>query len=94
MTNIKWGDNVKVSAKYRRQYYPRKWVSYDENHKGIFIGYRTIQDGYVDWDTGEYGTRESGNYFVPTKYIRCGLVVFSAYTNPVYVPLDKMELIK
>ena len=67
----------------------RQWVEVERaGAAGWIVGFRTIWDGYVDWDTGEYGQKESGNYFVPTGHRECVLVAFSPRQKPVNVPLD------
>lgn len=72
----------------------RQWAEVDHPPAdGWIVGFRTIYDGYVDWDTGEYGQKESGNYFVPTGHKECALVVFSPRQNPVNVPLDGFTML-
>ena len=85
------GQTVTVAKQYQRAYTAgrRNWLAVDiPPATGWIVGFRTIYDGYVDWDTGEYGQKESGNYFVPTGHHECALVVFSPRQNPVNVPLD------
>lgn len=51
------------------------------SRKGIFLGYRTLSDGYLDYDY------EEGNTFIPEKFFKVALVCLSERENPVYVPL-------
>ena len=46
--------------------------------EGIFVGYRTIQDGYTEW-----GGEECGNIWNPTKYKEAWLIV----TDPRHAPI-------
>jgi hypothetical protein len=85
------GTHVTVTKVYQRDRRGgrRKWLITDcEPSAGWIVGFRTIYDGYVDWDTGEYGQKESGNYFVPTGHHAAVLVSFSPRQNPVNVPID------
>lgn len=73
----------------------RKWFKRWVNSKyrqpvkfnGVFLGYRTLQDGYLESD------QHFGNYFVPEKFTQVALVSFSSTQNPVYVSLDRIRII-
>lgn len=55
---------------------------------GLFIGYRTVQEGYTEIN-GEYGP-----FFVPVNYKKVALVVKDENTNPVYVHLEDIQEIE
>lgn len=90
------GQRVTVTKIYQRGLSKggvRQWVEVEQAPaSGWIVGFRTIWDGYTDHDTGEYGERESGNYFVPTGHKECVLVSFSPRQNPVNVPLDSFTI--
>ena len=49
--------------------------------QGIFLGTRTLQDGWLDWPCDE------GCTFVPTRRYKVALVSPGPNKNPLYVPL-------
>jgi hypothetical protein len=55
-----------------------------EINKGIFLGYRYIKDGYI-----EYGI--VGNYFNHTKITKVALISPDSKRNPIYVPIDNLK---
>lgn len=90
------GKLVLVSKQYQRTCSGRHrtWQAVDiRATRGWIVGFRTIYDGYMDCDTGEYGEIESWYYFVHGQHINCILVSFAPRQNPVRVPLDGFELV-
>ena len=57
-----------------------------EKQSGIFLGLRTLSEGRVHYSQG------SGYEYTPERHWRVALVVYDARINPVYVPLDMMEI--
>lgn len=55
--------------------------------EGIYIGKRTLWNGY-----SRYEGEEEGMAFVPTEHFTAALVVFSEHQNPRYVPIDAIEV--
>jgi len=66
----------------RRHHRHWKIVELNTPSSGIFLGYRTIFNGYISYDM------EDGNSFVQTEKIKVALVCLSERENPIYVPLD------
>lgn len=90
------GKMVAVTKLFERAYSGnwRKWGSHDvEQVTGWIVGFRTIYDGYVDHEWGEYGERLGTSYFVQDKSHQCALVALSPRQNAVRVPLDGFELV-
>ena len=56
---------------------------------GLFLGYRTIVDGRVYW----LGPDGGGWCFMPEQYKRVAYVSPGTQQNPIYVPLDSIELL-
>ncbi len=52
---------------------------------GIFLGYRTLFDGFIERDYDE------GDQFTISKHYRVALVCLSERENPVYVPLNSIK---
>ncbi len=52
---------------------------------GIFLGYRTLANGYRNYYS------EGGFSFTPKAYLRAALVAFSERHNPVLVPLEHID---
>ena len=79
------GDRVSITKKYWRAYDSmdggRYWDTEAANATGIFLGYRSLSDGQVDW---------SGDECTYSRHctVKAALVSLNARTNPVYVPLD------
>lgn len=91
---LKLGDKVVCTTHYLRlsraglKTDNKVWVkrfAYPKPRAGLFLGYRTLQNGTRTYED------EVGYIFEPSEYIKAALVVFSEHTNPVYVPLDCME---
>jgi hypothetical protein len=98
MTNDKpvFGDLVTVYAvlKRRRRHLERGqgerkyWQPWPINKRtGLYIGYRTLYDGRVDWIDSEAGT-----VFYPESHFQAALVVFSERERPALVPFDKLRV--
>lgn len=88
-----FGDHVRVKNELRRRYEGGKkvWRPFAFSVQpwvGIFLGYRTLYDGRVEW-IGE----EEGNAFIPTNHYRVALVCRSERHNPVYVALEDVEVL-
>ncbi len=49
-------------------------------YEGIYIGYRTIQDGKTSWE-GE----EIGNIWIPSRHFECWLIVEDPRQKPIRV---------
>ena len=82
---MKMGDRVVITERYRKTRSGKYGVTQKRipfGKEGLFIGQRTIKEGWREFDS------ESGWYFVPKNHIRVALVVYSENENPVYVPLD------
>jgi len=63
------------------------WQHDPKVREGIYIGYRTVSDGFSEW----LGAEEGNGYTQYASY-RVALVVFSERENPVYVfPSDIQE---
>jgi hypothetical protein len=93
MQNIKFGDKVKCSMKYitywDRFLLDKVWKAVPSKRTGIFLGYRNIYEGRISLGFDLYD-----RVFKRTKKIKAGLVCYSEYINPIYVPVDNIELIK
>ncbi len=88
---IKFGDRVRISARYERKTsFPvkRKYKSYVsepyEADKCIYIGRRTITNGTIEYD-------EYGPYWVAESWFQAGLVCLNQNENPIYVPLENIH---
>jgi len=89
MSKIKFGDQVLITKKYRRhkkeglikEYLPENFKS-----DGIFLGLRTITNGYSEC----WGNEPC--YWMATESFRVGLVIINERENPVYVPIDSITL--
>lgn len=89
----RFGQRVVITAKLiRRADYTslafgtkKFWEKYSCAGEGILIGYRTLSDG-VSYYNSLGISYESGLSF------KAALVVLSPRTNPVYVPLDCLEV--
>jgi hypothetical protein len=73
----------KIHPAYWRVWKPTKLK--DDPRFGIFIGTRTLQNGYVDYDY------DAGNIFVPKEYVTVALVCCGPRSNPIYVPLEALH---
>jgi hypothetical protein len=83
---MKYGNRIKIKKVYRafRHGQEKIWKQSDFKREDcIFLGYRTIKNGSICYDS------EYGNYFVPSEYIRVMLVSINAKENPIYVPLEQ-----
>jgi len=63
-----------------------KIITLPSVRSGIFLGYRTIFDGTISYDY------EEGHSFIQNKKIRVALVCLSDRENPIYVPIESLEI--
>lgn len=70
--------------------YPRQWIrdDFDISQEGIYIGYRTIFDGYIWWENDEVG-----NVFAPSDHHEVWLVVINPRHNPIRVFPEDVEIL-
>lgn len=86
MAKIEFGDKIIVNRFYRRSFDNGKriWANCPYPvHNGIFLGYRTIQEGWREWEYSNW-------IFIPTDYLRVALVSPGPTLNPIYVPIDSI----
>ena len=88
---FEFGSKVKVTAVYRRAGTTRErknrkyWrVNPIAPREGLYIGYRTLYNGYVEYD-------DYGGTFHPQEHYKAALVVFNEREKPVLVPLAHIE---
>lgn len=82
----KHGDIVVITGFYQRE--DREWKLIERPQaQGIYLGKRTISDGYMDCEVEE-GYRSY--FYVSSAYKQAALVSLSARTNPVYVPFSHL----
>lgn len=92
MTPFPFGSTVTCTAKLvRKTRNTRGWgadkvweVEIIPPRLGIYIGYRTLVNGRREVED------EMGYVFEPKEYFRAALVVFSARTKPVLVPMSEV----
>ena len=96
MSTLGFGDRVVVTnVMSRRQkgndktWEPRPDYIKPKRREGIFLGYRTLQNGIVHY--GYNG--DDPTTWEYTGTVRVALVCMSARTNPVYVPLDAIAAV-
>lgn len=90
MTTFPFGSTVTCTAIYlrRRQGNTYRWESAPTAPRlGIYIGWRTLFDGQLKWD----GFEDDIPVFHQSSHIRAALVVFSARTKPVLVPMSEVK---
>ncbi|OGC76243.1 hypothetical protein A2619_02195 [candidate division WWE3 bacterium RIFOXYD1_FULL_39_9] len=100
-SNFKLGDKVIVKSTLQRMWQRReakpgkplkKYKSWEEKpieeRIGLFIGYRTLSNGFIEWED------EVGNIFFPKEYFKAALVVFSEREKPVLVNYSNLELVQ
>lgn len=84
---MKLGESIVFNRKLVRITYrngEKEWDTIDiKERRGIFLGYRTLSNGYR-----EYDSEEVGYVYYPREYIKAALVAFSVRMNPIYVPAD------
>ena len=98
---MKLGDKVVVKSilqrmRQRREVKPGKpfkeyklWEEKQiEERIGLFIGYRILSNGFIEWED------EVGNIFFPKEYFKAALVVFSEREKPVLVNYSNLELVQ
>ena len=61
------------------------WTERLCNYTGIFLGTRTLQDGWRDYDS------DAGCTFSPTRHYRVALISPGPKENPLYVPLTAIK---
>jgi hypothetical protein len=86
---IGFGQQVKISKKYRRfgnGGWSKIWKEVEFSSTGLFLGYRNIRNGTVE-------SEEGWLYFVADEYITAALVSPGLNLNPVYVPLDSIDIV-
>jgi len=87
---VKYGEKVTVKGIYKRENSDlivhgrsrsgKKWVLEEGEVEGIFLGIRTLSDGYMDYSE-EYAE------YCGTEHFRVALISISAKRNPVYAPI-------
>ncbi|MCB0079427.1 MAG: hypothetical protein KDE47_00780 [Caldilineaceae bacterium] len=85
------GRRVTVTKEFVRQYIGARRVYKSRAiipTEGWVVGFRTIWNGYMTCDMGEYGQRDSNDYFVHQQAVQCVMVAFSPYQNARKIPLD------
>lgn len=91
---MKYGDTIVVNEKYvRRSRWERdklgnsrlrkEWLLVPYRVDGIYLGTRTLQNGWSDYDD------ECGSMWAPIEHFRVSLVSPSKNKNPIYVPFVK-----
>jgi hypothetical protein len=58
-------------------------------HQGIIMGQRNLPQGYVEYE-------DVGSHFVSRKgsYVKAYLVAFDMLSNPVYVPVANVKILR
>lgn len=64
----------------------RYWKRRKQNINGIYIGYRTYQNGKLYYDP------EEGTIFIPEEYIKIALIVTNERQNPIPVLYSEIKL--
>lgn len=88
LDELELGDKVVFNQQFRRKeefnrrYYAREQVPLTD---GIYIGYRNVSDGRIY-------TNQSIPYS-PTETYKVALVAYDKRKDPVYVPLDNLEIL-
>lgn len=89
---MKFGDWITFDATLKRVRKRREdgvYKSWEQEESGvtpgIFLGYRTLTNGYRD------SYADGGFRFIPKEHFRAALVAFSERYNPVLVPLDHID---
>jgi hypothetical protein len=93
----KFGDVVSIKEKYKRVWgkmpstyggkphdaSTKEWRRTPFVHDGcLFLGYRTLSNGWTKYEVG----------YVAIESFKAALVCHSPNKNPVYVPIDAMEV--
>jgi hypothetical protein len=94
---MEFGDKITFTLTYLRMGQDRQrpsgfgkdwwhyWKEVPSKHRsGIFLGYRTLQNGICEWE-------EFGAVFTQQETIKVALVCPSLKHNPVYVVIDSMR---
>lgn len=100
MNSLKFGERVRACCYLKRvcEYRQRRMYSGLEkkqpyklwkevpitDREGLFLGFRTLSNGFIFWES------EVGYIFESDKSFRVALVIFSERENPIYVPLQSI----
>jgi len=84
---LKFGDYVLCTSKLSKVKHSRKtsWDTHSFNETGIFLGWRTLREGY----SVQLGYDEGGWGFRITRTIKAALVAIEKH-NPIYVPAESI----
>jgi hypothetical protein len=80
----KFGEWVQATSIFKRSHRGSEekiWITRERDVSGIFVGYRTLANGRVDWE------RE----FIPESYFRAALICPGPWRNIVRVPEDSLK---
>lgn len=96
---MKLGDTVTITQVYRRRQRSRVIRNNSQTTKiweawpikprtAIYLGLRTLSNGVREWED------EVGAIYIPDTdgYIKAALVCFSTKENPVYVPVETLQV--
>ena len=83
-----FGERVSIKEKYRRQikWRNKEYVTEPFEAEGIFLGCRIITNGKTDYDS------EEGYTWRAKRRFKVALVCLNQNENPVYVPLDAIQI--
>ena len=86
--SLEFGARVTITSRLVRE--DAKWETkdFDAPRTGIFLGLRTLSDGYKDWE--DYPGPRYADY-TPTRYRRACLVAVNEKENPYYVAIDDVK---
>ncbi len=86
---LKHGDKIDIKKQYVSYKYQgnKTWKQRDikEEKNCLFLGYRTVKEGKIEYDP------EEGYYFYPNNHITVMLVSVNSKLNPIYVPIKENE---
>ncbi len=68
----------------RKRYKYWKHFEFIKSRSGIFLGNRTLSNGFVDYDS------DDGYTFDGKEYIKVALICLSERECPIYVPIDNI----
>lgn len=88
-----FGQRVRFKAIVKKMYQDHRcrrriWQRYERSGTGLYIGYRTVQEGEVHGGAAF----DDPMYFVPQKHLRVLIVVENERHNPVRVLPDDVEI--
>lgn len=91
---FEFGEKVRVKATILRMKGPnsaRYWEKLeDTNFEAIFLGYRRLSDGHVDYEYDDYTDKQYTSGFTTTKAHKGALVCREGF-NPIKVFLEHIE---